>query len=577
MDSPKKLTENCPPGSPLDQISPERANQQKQWDLPTSPTATEKGSKSSKHSRDSSVNEKIAQFNSLAYQGKQLERKANDAALKRAMVGREEAESEMRRYRDEARILRRQVEEGKERERKVGERLESVMENYGRAKETHSHTQALWEKEIRRARKEGFKSQSVVVKLQEELKSSRDTLRMVQGGLEQEKARSVKREQEAFTAKYQLVEVQEKLTRLQEKIQLVEQERDAFKTIAKNEEIARIAAEGHIPLPQSTKDEFPSPKNDRKSIDAMALASGAGQEELDELRRKLDWEIQRANRALDQVEFLEMESSIHVCEPKSNKRKSTDTQEHRDESTRQSKTQKTNTVFVPSEGIFKSVPEETAAEPVENTSLDTKMQFEQTPETSTQQRREVTPSHDPPTAALISDTNTSLLSIFDEATSPKATRSLQSPINFPGNEVRGETDPEDLSGSTSTTIHHPQTHQHEDREHDHEHDHEPTFHTVSTTTRIPLASPSEEQKIEFAPSTPKSLTLPNGTIDPALTATVSREEALAMIRERRGRARSLAEGKMTPRKQMVEGGSRRDISAPAATGTPVRGRSQGRS
>ena len=43
MDSPKKLTENCPPGSPLDQISPERANQQKQWDLPTSPTATEKG------------------------------------------------------------------------------------------------------------------------------------------------------------------------------------------------------------------------------------------------------------------------------------------------------------------------------------------------------------------------------------------------------------------------------------------------------------------------------------------------------------------------------------------------------
>lgn len=400
---------------------------------------------------------------------------------------------------------------------------------------------------------------------------------MVQGGLEQEKARSVKREQEAFTAKYQLVEAQEKLARLQEKIQLVEQERDAFKTIAKNEEIARIAAEGHLPLPQSTKDEFPSPKNDRKSIDAMALASGAGQEELDELRRKLDWEIQRANRALDQVEFLEMESSIHTCEPKSNKRKSTDTQEHREESTRQSKTQKTSTVFVPSEGIFKSVPQESAADPVENKSFDTKMQIEQTSENSTQQRRDVTPSHDPPAAALVSDANTSLLSIFDEPTSPKVTRSLQSPINLPENEVKEETNPEDLNGSTSTTIHHPQTHEHENREREHEHRHEPAFHTVSTTTRIPLASPSEEPKIEFAPSTPKSLTFPNGTIDPALTATVSREEALAMIRERRGRARSLAEGKMTPRKQMVEGGSRRDISAPATTGTPVRGRSQGRS
>lgn len=73
------------------------------------------------------VQDKVAVFNSLAYQGKQLERKTNDAALKRAMLGREEAESEMRRYRDETRSLRRAVEEGKERERRVGERLESVM------------------------------------------------------------------------------------------------------------------------------------------------------------------------------------------------------------------------------------------------------------------------------------------------------------------------------------------------------------------------------------------------------------------------------------------------------------------
>lgn len=77
--------------------------------------------------RDSSVHDKIHQFNSLTVQSKQLERKTADAALKRAMLGREEAESEMRRYRDEARLLRKQVEEGRERERKVGERLETVM------------------------------------------------------------------------------------------------------------------------------------------------------------------------------------------------------------------------------------------------------------------------------------------------------------------------------------------------------------------------------------------------------------------------------------------------------------------
>ncbi|KAB8300469.1 hypothetical protein EYC80_000639 [Monilinia laxa] len=564
MESPKRLTENCPPATPLNQVSPERVNQQKQWDLPQSPTG-EKSSKASKHSRDSSVNDKIAQFNSLAHQGKQLERKTNDAALKRAMVGREEAESEMRRYRDEARILRRQVEEGKERERKVGERLESVMENYGRAKETHSHTQALWEKEIRRARKEGFKSQSVVVKIQEELKASRDTLRMVQGGLEQEKVRSVKREQEAFAAKQQLAEVQEKLTRLQEKIKLVEQERDAFKTIAKNEEIARIAAEGQIPLPQSTKDELSLPNKDRKSIDPVIVSSsGAGQEELDELRLKLEWEIQRANRALDQVEFLEMESTLHKCEPKSNKRKSIDTQDQ-DDSTRQAKAPRTSTVFIASEGIFKSVPEESSSEPAENMSSEDNMANEQSSQNSSEHQREVTPSHDPPSTAQVSDVNTSLLSAFDEAASPKSSRSLQSPINLPEDDASSE----NLNASTSTTIHYPQS----ENDHHHRH-HEQTFHTVSTTTRIPLADPSEDQAHDTTPKTPTSSTLPNNANDPALASTVSREEALAMIRERRGRARSLANGTMTPRKQMVEGGNRRDISAPAGGATPARGRSQ---
>ena len=43
------------------------------------------------------------------------------------MLGREEAESEMRRYRDEKRLLQREVEEGRERERKVAERLEAYM------------------------------------------------------------------------------------------------------------------------------------------------------------------------------------------------------------------------------------------------------------------------------------------------------------------------------------------------------------------------------------------------------------------------------------------------------------------
>ena len=36
----------------------------------------------------------------------------------------------MRRYRDEARLLRKEVQEGKDRERKVGVRLENVMVSF---------------------------------------------------------------------------------------------------------------------------------------------------------------------------------------------------------------------------------------------------------------------------------------------------------------------------------------------------------------------------------------------------------------------------------------------------------------
>lgn len=80
-------------------------------------------------SRESSVHDKISQFNSMSLQmqSKQLERKTADAALKRAMLGREEAEAEMRRYKEEVRALHKAIEEGKERERRVGERLEALM------------------------------------------------------------------------------------------------------------------------------------------------------------------------------------------------------------------------------------------------------------------------------------------------------------------------------------------------------------------------------------------------------------------------------------------------------------------
>jgi hypothetical protein len=98
--------------------------------------------------------------------------------------------------------------------------------------------------------------------------------------------------------------------------------------------------------------------------------------------------------------------------------------------------------------------------------------------------------------------------------------------------------------------------------------------TVTTTTTIPLHfSPfTPATKRTDGPMTPSTIAhAPVNAQTPVLgelslnQLPFDREIALAQIRERRGRARSMAAGQDTPRKQMMEGVlERRDISAPVS-------------
>ena len=125
MDPPYRFPAS--PGTPLFPVSPERANQQRQpqYDFPNLPSLPDFNNlKAIKASSD--VQGKVAQFNSLGKEAAER-RKAHDAALKRAMLGREEAEGETRRIREDVKTLRKEIAEGQDRERRVGERLEAVM------------------------------------------------------------------------------------------------------------------------------------------------------------------------------------------------------------------------------------------------------------------------------------------------------------------------------------------------------------------------------------------------------------------------------------------------------------------
>ncbi|KAI0880135.1 uncharacterized protein GGS22DRAFT_175952 [Annulohypoxylon maeteangense] len=618
---------SSPPGSPgsatpLQPISSDRANQQRD------------------QARDSDVHDKIRQFNNMTHNGpagaasmsRQLERKTADAALKRAMLGREEAEGEMRRYRDEARTLRKQIEESRSRERKVGERLEDIMEKYGQAKETLQHSKAIWEKEVRQARKELFKTQSTTVKLQEELKVVKAASKSIEESLAREKELSKAREQEAFQSRYQLVDMQEQLEKALERVAFVEQERDAYKAAAKSEEIARIAAEGRLPLPpEDPESEFASPRKERVSLSAVdILSSAASEAEIEELTRLWQWEKQRADRAQEHLEFVKAECELRCCscsktrprrsarssirqerpksasimdaadlmilgqEPESSEKPTpTQAKHQRQEKERQPelsqpeiieppvetvmqneepeeiklpKGPRRSTIFVPSEGIFRTVSQQ------ELEAMEKHVESIPEPPTSVDPQPDPprycrTPSVEPPTFALLTQERTSLLSLLN---APHEGDSQCMPMNIPTIPTGRHADLEQDEEEATHSDHEPETEidtraQQIAAKHDAIRPHtSAAFFTVTKTTTVPVREENYRGSNSTCSYRSSSSEPPSFDVNnPALTPTMTREQALAQIKERRGRARSAAQGLATPKKQMMKGaGERRDVSAP---------------
>ncbi|KAL3293358.1 PAP2 superfamily protein [Colletotrichum asianum] len=614
------------PSLPLAPITPDRANQKRDArNLFPSPRGSE--------GRESSVHEKISQFNSLANQTKTLERKTADAALKRAMLGREEAEGEARRYKDECKVLRVQLEKGKEREQRVSERLETVMEQYGRAKETYAHTKAAWEKEIKLARKKTFKNESQIIKLQEELKAAREGWRAASDNIDAEKLRSKAREEEAFQARYQMVSMEEQLTEAHEKIKLLEQERDAFKTLAKEEEVARIAAEGRIPLPKNdaAQDEFSSPKKrPRFSLSTVDIVSSAAtEEEIEQLSLELSWERQRADRAYEMVDFMQAECENRCCSyAKARKRHSmasprqslasnrpsilsprrrlmapaeiadasdlvilrdsreslsdrkpslkssqlsspaSDDVAKKPESLKRSREERRSTIFCPREGIFRTVSQEEAEE-VEARREKEEPQHEDSEASPNEPPTPVdaplrfsrTPSLDPPAFAVLAQERMSLASLLNAphggADGEVHTAPLPSIPTMPDTPARPESRASRSPSPTPDNTVRPHT--------------AAAFYTKTTTTSVPLRDdkPRPVPRYERARTPSGESHMSFDVNNPAMTPTMTREEALARIRERRGRAKSIAQGTATPRKKMIEGaGERRDVSAPAGQAVP---------
>lgn len=504
--------------------------------------------------------------------------------------------------------------------------IDREQENYGRAKETHAHTQQLWEKEIRRARKETFKAQSALVKLQEELKSCRTAQKAAEDELQSEKERSQVQEQEAFTAKYNLVGLQEQFDQAQGRIKMLEQELDALKTLAKNaEDVRRLAP--------TDEDSVPRKRPRTSSISSSPTANS----DLETLNMLYQWEKQRADRALEQVQFLEVECQLKVCPTGKSMRASKLSSPRRKRASllkiadagdplilsenrraspepakpnfRRSKTEllkkerepRRSTVFYPAEGIFRTVSQAEAEAHVAKTASGAEISpsasagsMPLTPTDSDPMFRR-TPSVEPPDFAMLNKERTSLLSLLEAphrqeppmtfnipttaGPEPHTTQSNSeaeqahtddnlstarpSPNQFPRELSIPSPEPSsfltapltDPLPSTTTSSNKPtHTRPHTSTSY------YPAVTTVTTTTKVPLREdvgdgPTLAQRLMKMQRTPSrngnngsnedmmDLDKPSFDVNnPALTPTMTREEALAQIRERRGRQRSVGRG-----------------------------------
>ncbi|KAL6720389.1 hypothetical protein ACLMJK_002311 [Lecanora helva] len=519
------------PGTPLFPVSPERANRQQLPQSPSLPSiAHAHNDPFMTHSRGTSdVQGKVAQFNSLSKEAAQR-RKDNEAALKRAVLGREEAESESRRLREKNQKLRLEVEEGRGRERRVSERMEGVMEQLQTVNETHAHSQAIYEKEVRRARKEAFKSSSALVKMQEELKSARNRYTLMREEVDVQRRKLDAKEQEIFAAQNMLVDFQEEIERLRQQNKLAEGQKEALKIALKGEEVARIAAEGAIRLPPSPQEaEIAPPKEEishqhrdslKENMDPEALEI---EDELLILKEELRIEKRMRRRADDQIHFMKMECqfgccSCRVAEQRGSKYLHDDT--------------------------FSGQLDAVAGQKLED-NLPSKHQV---PDSEQEEARPLTPPEQGPSEQR-------------ELSEPLVEFSPTTGTFHKTHSPQRQASPEPLPPISRPTT--------------------PPSEPAPQTTAIPTSPEQQTPPLTF-PATPRPLPIPPArTISHTTTVTIplkddipfspapmtpggiSKEEALEQIRLRRGRARSIAAGNGTPRKRIVEVGElRRDISAP---------------
>lgn len=456
-----------------------------------------------------------------------------------------------------------------------------------------------------------FKARSSINKLHEDLKTARGATKTAQESLLKEKEKTRAQEHEIFEAKYQVSSLQDQLEQALERMKLVEQERDAYKTAAKNEEVARLAAEGRIPLPAEESDnEFASPPRKRRigttircrdprvSLSTMEVVSSASLElELEELSEQVQWERQRADRAQEMIEFMQAECQMHCCPASKSKRRTSmlamqlpraspqksrlsleaTIQEERSappqhvpppvqqQELKPGKVRgaRRSTVFLPQEGVFRTVSEQEAIELEAQRKAEIIIEAHEETEPESSPPKEKQEAHQrtfartppvEPSAYDFAPSRASLMSLID---TPRINAQADSLPHLHSIPTVSNNNPaqeglmrylaavaEDEEDVKPVVVSEPEPFSLPQKRPSAGSSRSSSKAVYTVTTTIPLqgersSSSTLSQRMRTASS---SSSASFDTTDPAMDPTMTREEALAKIQERRGRARSVTRG-----------------------------------
>jgi hypothetical protein len=460
-------------------------------------------------------------------------------------------------------------------------------------------------KEVRKARKEAFKSASVVLKLQETLRDTQKRLQVSKIDHATDVQKADQFEQEATDAKCALMALQQDLGKLREQFAVLEQEKEALKTNLKEEEVARIAAEGQIALPSGHDDDsdlFSSPQKPSSPRKSQPEPLSDDKENVGVVTKKMfdtrklqeELEAERLKKvaAEELVEFLRMECAFKCCECKSAARHGRALRVSMDEILASS-IQKMKADIA---SIMTPPASETGEDQMDVENTQTEAGAEESGPTGPQETSTVDdmdhdmgedaseaplPEHDHNTTTLVDET---AASVEDETTQTRQSTpenndcGIVQPLPQHSDDTTVSTDSNiqdeepELSHRTTTVPlkdSPPSTPPRAQLESELNDQIQRSVRTITTTTRIPMHF-TPVSKPALLPPWEQENTEPRkfGSTSSAgevSTLPFDREAALAAIAYRRGRAKSIANGTLTPPRQMVEGinlKSRRDVSAP---------------